>query len=113
METKLKEGIEGKANVKMSKEVGQAFLKFIYTGEIDDATLTEHAPGLLAMGEMYDLKKLKDLAEVALVMSVRKDNMVEMIATGELHRADDLLEAALAYTKSNIPWLRKQVLFNA
>ena len=36
--------------------------------------------------EYLTLKKLKDLAEVALVMSVRKDNMVEMIATGELHR---------------------------
>ena len=52
METKLKEGIEGKADVNMSKEVGRAFLKFIYTGEVDDATLTEHALGLLAIGEM-------------------------------------------------------------
>ena len=110
METKLKEGVEGKANVKMSKEVGQAFLKFIYTGEVEDATLTEHALGLLAMGEMYDLKELKDLAEVALIKSLRKDNMVEMIATGELHRANDLFEAALTYTKSNMIWLRKQVL---
>ena len=113
METKLKEGTEGKAHVNMSNEVGHAFLKFIYTGEVDEATLTEHAPGLLAMGEMYDLKELKDLAEVALIKGLSKDNMVELIATGELHRADDLFEAALAYTKSNITWLRKQVLFNA
>ena len=113
VETKLKEGTEGKADVNMSKEIGQAFLKFIYTGEVDDATLTEHALGLLIMGEIYDLKELKDLAEVALIKGLSKDNMVEMIATGELHRANDLFEAALAYTKSNITWLRKQVLFNA
>ena len=113
METKLKEGTEGKAHVNMSKEVGHAFLKFIYTGEVDEATLTEHAPGLLAMGEMYDLKELKYLAEEALIKGLSKDNMVELIATGELHRADDLFEAALAYTKSNMTWLRKQVLSNA
>ena len=113
VETKLKEGTEGKAHVNMSKEVGHAFLKFIYTGEVDEATLTEHAPGLLAMGEMYDLKELKYLAEEALIKGLSKDNMVELIATGELHRADDLFEAALAYTKSNMTWLRKQVLSNA
>ena len=84
-------------------------VKFIYTGKVDEAVLKEFALSLLALAEMYDLQGLKDLAEVELVNKLDKENMVEMISIGEHHKADQLLEAALKYTKANIAWLRGQV----
>ena len=84
-------------------------VKFIYTGKVDEAVLEEFALSLLALAEMYDLQGLKDLAEMELVNKLDKENMVEMISIGEHHKADQLLEAALQYTKANIAWLRGQV----
>ena len=114
MENKHKESIEGKAyikldNIKLSVEIGQAFVKFIYTGKMDEAVLQENALAFLALGEMYHLEELKELAEVELVKQLDKENMVEMISNGEHHKADQLLEAALKYTKANMAWLRSQV----
>ena len=114
MENKYREFNEGKAyikldNIKLSVEIGQAFVKFIYTGNVDEAVLQENALAFLALGEMYHLEELKELAEVELVKQLDKENMVEMISNGDYHKADQLLEAALKYTKANMAWLRSQV----
>ena len=61
------------------------------------------------MGELYDLKELKELAEAELLIQLDKENMVGMISIGEIFRADDILEAALKMTKANMSWLRRQV----
>merc|ERR1719239_1558836 len=108
VKNKHREAIENKADFKLSGEVGQAFVKFIYTGEVEEALLKEHGSAFLAMGELYDIKELKDMAEVELVIQLNKENMVEMINTGEFFRADDLFEAALKFTKANMSWLRSQ-----
>ena len=111
VKNKHREAIENKADIKLSGEVGQAFVKFIYTGEVEQALLKGHRSAFLAMGELYDIKELKDMAEVELVNQLNKENMVEMINTGELFRADDLFEAALKFTKANMSWLRSQVRY--
>ena len=90
-------------------EIGRVFVKFIYTGKVDEAVLKENALAFLALGEMYHLEELKDLAEVELVNQLDKENMVEMISNGDYHKADQLLEAALKFTKANMAWLRSQV----
>ena len=109
VENKHKESIEGKADIKFSGEIGRAFVKFIYTGEVEEALLKEHASAFLDMGNMYELKRLKDLAEVELLKQLDKENMVEMISLGELFRAGELFEAALKFTKANMIFLRSQV----
>ena len=110
VENNHKEAIECKANiVELSEEAGRAFVRFMYTGEVEEALMREHASAFLAMGEMYDLTELKDLAENALVGQLTKQNMVEMISIGEFFKADGLFEAALKMTKVNMTWLRSQV----
>ena len=47
--------------VQSKAEVGQAFLRFIYTGKLDESLLKEHAPSFLELG---DLQNLKQMAEV-------------------------------------------------
>ena len=109
VENKHREAIECKANIELTKEVGQGFVQFIYTGNLEEVLLKENPAAFLAMGEMYDIRELKDMAETELLIQLDKENMVAMSSIGEIFRADDILEAALKMTKANMPWLRSQV----
>ena len=106
-----KEAIKGNANIEFPPEVGRALVQFIYTGNMQEGLLEEQPAAFLAMGEMFDLQELKDLAERELLIQLDKDNMLAMISLGELFRADKIFEfeAALKMTKVNMSWLRTQV----
>merc|ERR1719234_475337 len=108
VKNKHKEAIEGKANIVFTKEVGRAFVRFIYTGEVEESLLKEHTLAFLAMGEMYDLQELKEIAETKLMIQLDKDNMVTMIYLGDLFRAENIFEAALKMTRANMTWLHSQ-----
>ena len=71
--------------------------------------LKEHTLAFLALGDLYDMQELKDMAETKLLSQLVKENMVEMIFVGELFKADNIYEAALKMTKANMAWLRDQV----
>ena len=109
MENKEKVAIESKANIKLSAEVGRAFVRFIYTGEVIEDVFKEHPSAFLELGEMCDFLELKNLAEKELLSQLKKENMVEMVALGELCRAEDIFEAAWKMTKTNMTWLQNQV----
>ena len=109
VKNKHKEAIEGKANIVFTREVGRAFVRFIYTGEVEEGLLKEHPLAFLAMGEMYDLQELKDMAETELLILLDKENMVAMISLGDLFRAENIFEAALNMTRANMTWLLSQV----
>ena len=97
------------ADIKFSPEVGRAFVQFIYTREVQEDMLKEHTLAFLALGDLYDMQELKDMAETKLLSQLVKENMVEMIFVGELFKADNIYEAALKMTKANMAWLRDQV----
>ena len=106
----LLEGIEGKAKiVEISEEVGHAFVRFMYTGELEDRMLKEQPVVFLELGDKYDVKDLKNLAEAELLAQLDKKNMVEFLSVGDFHNANKIFEAALKMTKSNMTWLRSQV----
>ena len=109
VENKHREAIECKADIQLTAEVGQGFIQFIYTGNLPELLLKEHPAAFLALGEMYDMRELKELAETELLIQLDKENMVAMISIGEIFRADEILEAALKMTKANMDWLRSQV----
>ena len=109
VKNKHREAIEGKSNIEFSKEAGGAFLRYIYTGEMQEALLKEHATAFLAMGELYDLQELKNMAENELLIQLDKENMVAMISVGDTYRAESIYEAALKMTRANMTWLRNQV----
>ena len=62
--------IQSKANIELSEEVGRAFVRFIYTGKLDENLLKEHAPSFLELGKKYDLQKLYEAA-----LKMTKTNM--------------------------------------
>ena len=104
-----KEAIEGKANIKISADVGRAFVRYIYTEDVERDVMKEQASTFLSLGEMYNLQGLKEAAELELLSQLKKENMVDMIHLGELHKAQALFEAALRKTRVNMTWLRNQV----
>ena len=109
VENQHTEAITSKANFELSEEVGRACVRFIYTGKLDESLLKEHAPSFLELGEMYDLRELKDMAEGELMKRLDKKTMVTLLSIAEIFRAGELFEAALKMTKINISWLRSQV----
>ena len=103
------EAIKSKANIQLSEEVGRAFVRFMYTGELEIDMLQMHAVAFLELDDKYDIQHLKILAEGEMLRQLDKKNMVEFFSIGEHFRANRILEAALKLTKANMTWLRSQV----
>ena len=103
------EAIESQANIALSEEVGRAFVRFHYTGELDKDVLQMHAVAFLELGDKYDVQHLKLLSEGQMLRQLDRKNMVEFISIGYHFRADKIFEAALKLTKANMTWLRTQV----
>ena len=103
------EAIESTANIELSEEVGRAFAKYMYIGELEEDLLKEHAVAFLELGNKYIVQELKDLAEGEMLKQLNKKNMVRFLSIGDLFNANKIFEAALKMTKANMNWLRSQV----
>ena len=101
--------LESKANIDLSEEVGRSFVKYLYTGELEENILKEQTLAFLELGQKYDIQELKDLAEQELLEQLDRKNMVEFVFMGDLFSAEKIFEAALKMTKANMSWLRNQV----
>ena len=86
MENQHREAIESKANINISEDIGRAFVRYVYTGKLEEAILKEHAPAFLELGEMYDLRELKSTAEQELMAQLDLKSMVRLLSIGELFR---------------------------
>ena len=42
--------------MKLSAEIGRAFIQHIYTSEMQEDVLKDHARAFLSLGEMYNLE---------------------------------------------------------
>ena len=103
------EAIESKANIELSEEVGRAFVKFMYAGELEEDILKEHAIAFLELGNKYIVQELKDLAEQEMLKQLNRRNMVRFVSIGDLFNANKIFEASLKMIKANMTWLRSQV----
>ena len=86
-----------------------AFVQYIYTGKMHEELLKEHAAAFLAMGELYDLQELKDMAKNELLVQLDKEDMVAMISVSDIFRAGNIFQAALKMTRASMTWLRNKV----
>ena len=109
VESRHLEALESKANIELSEEVGRSFVKYLYTGELEENILKEQTLAFLELGQKYDIQELKDLAEQELLEQLDRKNMVEFVFMGDLFSAEKIFEAALKMTKANMSWLRNQV----
>merc|ERR1711994_12798 len=65
----------------------------IYTGKVTD--MEEHAAGLLAAAEKYDLQELKRMCEESLCSTMTTDNVLDMLVLADLNSAAVVKSAAL------------------
>ena len=103
------EAIESQANIELSEEVGRAFVRFMYCGDLEKGMLEMHALAFMELGEKYDVQHLKLLTEGEMLRQLDRKNMVEFLYIGDLFNANKVFEAALKMTKANMTWLRSQV----
>ena len=103
-----KEVIEGRLELEIPVEIGKAFVETIYTGKLSASILQKEAYSFLQIGDKYQIRGLKDLAEEEMINQLDRENMVKLLAIGDMFRAQELREAALKFTKANLAWLRSQ-----
>ena len=103
------EAIEGKAKIEISEEAGRAFVRYMFTGELEESMLKEQTVAFLE--DKYNVQQLKNLAEAELLKQLDKKNMVEFVSVGDFHNSNKIFEAALKMTKFNMAWLRNQVSY--
>ena len=102
LEGQNKEASENRATIELSEDVGIAFVRFIYTGELEEGVLRDEVVAFLELGDKYDFQDLKDLAEVEMLKQLNTENMVEFLSLGDHYNAKRILEAALKLTKANM-----------
>ena len=103
-----KEVIEGRLDLEIPLEIGKAFVESIYTGRLSGNILKNEANTFLQLGDKYQMGGLKDLAEEEMINQLDRENMVKLLAIGDMFRAQELRAAALKFTKANLAWLRSQ-----
>merc|ERR1719430_2372115 len=85
-----------------SASVGRNFIKYIYTGEIEEDVLKEEAATFLDLGEMYEINGLKELAEENMLATLNEDNMIEYFLAGDKYKAGKIRKRAKNMLKLNL-----------
>jgi len=102
MENNMKEAEEGNVELKNCTEtVAESFVKFFYTGQVDEEIMRENASSFLNLGEKYDLAGLKAISEQAMIATLDKDNMLSYFLGGDLYRGGNIRAAAKTFLRQN------------
>jgi len=91
-----------------TEAVGESFVKFFYTGVVDEEILKENAVSFLDLGEQYDLAGLKAIAEQTMIANLNTDNMLNFFQAGDLYKAKKIKAAAKSFLRQNRRSLLKQ-----
>jgi len=110
-ENQHREALEGRAvtqlsTTQLSAEVGRAFVRYLYLGEIDEELLEQEVEAFLELGDKYQVDRLKELAEDTMLRMLDKTNAVPFLATGDQFRATRIRAAALRLIKASLMELR-------
>jgi hypothetical protein len=89
-------------------EVGEAFIKFIYTDKIEEVVLDENLTTFLKIGDYTMMEELKQLVESRMIRLLDRENMVRFFLAGEKHNGPRIREKAKQFVRVNLKWLRGQ-----
>jgi len=109
IESNMKEAKEGVVKFENCTEtVADSFVKFFYTGKVDEEVLRENVISFLDLGEKYDLKGLKAIAEQVMIANLDKDNMISFFLAADLYNGEMIKSAAKTFLRQNIKSLVQQ-----
>jgi Leucine-rich repeat (LRR) protein len=93
-ESDMKERIEGKMEIEdFSAAAIEDFLRFLYTGKIQDKS---NAMQLFELADKYDVQQLKAIAEQTILRNVNDQNSMEVLSFGNLHNSEKLKRKAFS-----------------
>jgi len=84
------------------EDVVNSFLRFIYTGDMDEKVMSENCAIYLELGEKYDMQDLKGVAEQAMISSLNPENMISFFKAGQLLRGESIRASAKTFICQNI-----------
>ena len=108
IDTKMKEGEERKVEMEYSANVMRGFISFVYTGEIEEELLKQEVEVFLELGEKYDVKKLKNLAEKKMCEILNEENMVTFFLMGDIYGAPRIRMEAKNYLRQKVRILKEK-----
>ena len=96
----MKESLENEVLVEdIGADTCEEMLFFIYSGKVKN--LKENAVNLLAAGEKYDLKELKQECEESLYLNLEVDNVIDVLVAAYHHNASNLQTRAMKFIGKN------------
>jgi len=102
IEGNMKEAKEGCVKFENCTEiVTDNFVKFFYTGQVDEEILKENAVSFLNLGEQYDIAGLKAITEQVMIANLDKENMLNFFQAAVLYKGKKIKAAAKIFLKQN------------
>jgi len=102
IEVNMKEANEGSVEIEdYTETVAENFVKFFYTGHVDEEILKDNAVSFLDLGEKYDVAGLKTIAEQTMIANLDKENMLSLFQAGNLYRGKKIKAAAMIFIRQN------------
>jgi len=97
----MKEANNGQLIIKdLEPEIVRIVLKFIYTGEVIFDNKAS-ALKLLEVGNMYELRGLKNMSEDHLIYVLGNKNVLDLLVAADMYNADILKEFAIKWIVAN------------
>jgi len=94
-ESGMKEAVENKVEVSDTDPgIFKQFLKFIYTGRVDE-DLNDYAADLLELAEIYDIQDLKGFCEASLLNLGKDDNLISTLITAHIYECPELKQKCI------------------
>lgn len=84
----------------VTAEAVEDFLRFIYTGQLDDAT---NAMDVYELASKYDIPDLKSRTETLILFNIDESNAIEVFAFAHLHNSDDIKQVAFRRLQLTFP----------
>uniref|UniRef100_A0A0A9Y9V8 Speckle-type POZ protein B n=1 Tax=Lygus hesperus TaxID=30085 RepID=A0A0A9Y9V8_LYGHE len=81
--------------------VFEAFIKWLYLGEVDEVEQVNYE--LLALADQYQIDKLKVMCERSLSAKISVNNAIKILHLADLHRATSLKSKSLEFIKTRVP----------
>ena len=84
-----------------SSLVVSAFLKFMYTGQLDSKVLEENVRSLLGLSSQYMLPSLQMLCEQRCVTTLSLENIKDVLLLANLHKSNELKSSCFDFILRN------------
>jgi hypothetical protein len=95
-------------DLRCTPEIGQHFVRFLYTGRLEEAALDQNLLTLLELSNYTLVEPLKQRVEVRMVQLLRRENMVEFFTAGDKYNGQRVRARAKLLITLHLGWLVRQ-----